>query len=162
MNASSPNFASILDEVHDKVEMPKSLPEGIYLALVAGPPRYDKSKKKGTPFVEWPLRITEAIEPPKSMTEEEFEAAVEAAGGLDDKMMNFTIYLTDKNAYRLEQLHEHCGINLAKNKLSRRALNENIVNSEVLVTIEHQVPEGEEDNPEAPRFARIGRTLKAK
>jgi hypothetical protein len=158
MNMNSTSFASILDAAPDHVELPKALPEGSYRGVV-GAATYDKSKQKGTPFVRWPISNIQPVEAPKSMTDEEFDEAVEAAGGTEDKTMDHTIYLTEKNAFRLDQFHQHCGLDLHI-AASRRARNEQVMNYEVGFIVEHQIPEGADaDDPETPRYARIARTF---
>jgi hypothetical protein len=154
-------FASILDASVDHVELPKALPEGAYRGIV-GLATYDKSKNKGTMFVRWPISSIEAVEAPKSMTEDEFAEAIEAAGGLEGKSIDHTIYITERNAFRIDQFHSHCGLNLKETHragASRRQLNDQVTNAEVGFIIEHQFPEGADpDDPETPRFARIART----
>jgi hypothetical protein len=158
MNTNATSFAAILDASPDHVELPKALPEGSYRGTV-GASMYDKSAKKGTPFVRWPITSIIPLEPPKSMTEDEFVEAIDAAGGTDDKTMDHTIYLTEKNAFRLDQFHSHCGLDL-KIAASRRARNDQVMNYEVGFIIEHQTPEGADaDDPETPKFARIARTF---
>ena len=58
----APNFASILDEAPTEISRPKPLPVGTYLCVVQGQPVYDKSNKKGTPFVEFLLRVIAAMD----------------------------------------------------------------------------------------------------
>ena len=70
-----PNFASILDESPDHVDQPKARPVGPYVFTI-GAPISGKSRKKGTPFVEFPLRALSAedgVDPD----------ALEEAGGID-------------------------------------------------------------------------------
>lgn len=158
MKDDAPNFKSILDEVVDHVELPKALPVGSYQGVV-GAPFYDKSKNKGTHFVRWPISNVAPIEPPKSMSEEEFAEAIEAAGGLEGKSIDHTIYITEKNAYRMDQFFSHCGLDLEQ-PASRRQRADQVMNAEVGFIIEHQIPEGADpDDPETPKFARIARTF---
>ncbi len=157
MNAPT-NFASILDESPDHVELPKQPPEGSYRGTV-GAVLYDKSKQKGTPFARWPISNISSDEPPKSMTEDEFLEAIEAAGGLDGKVLDHTIYITDKNAFRFDQFHSHCGLDL-KQAASRRQRNDLVMNYEVGIILEYQYPEGaDRDDPETPKFTRIARSF---
>jgi hypothetical protein len=57
-----PNFASILDEAPTEIDRPKPIPTGTYLCRVQGTPTYDKSSKKGTPFVQFTLKPISAEE----------------------------------------------------------------------------------------------------
>lgn len=143
---STPNFASILDEEPTEVSAPAPLPQGTYIAIVAGPGRYDKSTKKGTDFVEFNLRPTEA--------EEDVDPdELEAAGGLDGKTIKATFWLTDEAKFMLDQFHEHCGLDLSE-PASRRTRNDEIVNAQVRVFVKH------EPSQDGTRiFARFNRSL---
>ena len=57
--------ASILDEAPTEIDRPKPIPTGTYLCRVQGTPTYDKSSKKGTPFVQFTLKPISA-EPPQA------------------------------------------------------------------------------------------------
>ena len=57
-----PNFASILDEAPTEIDRPKPIPTGTYLCRVQGTPTYDKSSKKGTPFVQFTLRTPDQLD----------------------------------------------------------------------------------------------------
>lgn len=132
MNDLSPNFQSILDEAPDHVERPKPLPVGTYLCVV-GAPRYDKSSKKGTPFVEFMLRVVGA-------DEDVDEEALEAAGGIEGKQIKATYYTTEDAIFRLDEFHEHCGIDLS-DPASRRTRNDLVVNAQVMAYIKHRPSE---------------------
>lgn len=144
----TPNFASILDEAPTEIERPKPLPVGTYICVVQGQPAYDKSNKKGTPFVEFTLRPIAA--------EEDVDADdLEAMGGFEGKTIKATFYLTDDAVFRLDEFHEHCGIDLG-DAASRRARNENVVNAQVRAVIKHEMSQDASQT-----FARLSRTAKA-
>lgn len=145
MNA--PNFASILDEAPTEVERPKPLPVGTYTWLV-GPWITGKSSKKGTPFVEFTLRCLAAGEDVD--TDE-----LETMGGCDGKTQRLTFYTTEDAIYRLDEFHEHCGLDLT-DAMSRRQRNDEVVNAQVLGYIGHRQAEGADTI-----FAEIKRTLPA-
>lgn len=151
----SPNFASIMDESPDHVEQPKARPVGPYIWIV-GTPAYGKSKQKGTPFVEFPLRALSAedgVDPD----------ALEEAGGIDGFKTKITFYLTEDSAFRLDLFHEHCGIDLKSDKTSRRTRCDTVVNAQVLGIVEHEYPRDENGQPDETKepFVRVNRTAPA-
>jgi hypothetical protein len=144
----TPNFSSILDEAPTEVNVPAPLPQGTYLCVVTGQPRYDKSSKKGTDFVEFTLR-------PIAAEEDVDEEELNNAGGLEGKTLRATFYLTEDAVYRLDEFHAHCGIDLSEAR-SRKSRNEDVVNAEVRAFVKH------ETSQDGTRiFARLNRTLAA-
>jgi len=144
---SSPSFQSILDESPTEVAPVKLLPPGSYVCVV-GPPRYDKSSKKGTPFVEFILR-------PVAAGEDIDLDDLEEQGGLDGKQIRATFYLTEDAVRRLDQFHEHCGLDLS-DEMPRRVRNDAVVNSQVTAVVRH---EQSEDGTQT--FTRLARTAPA-
>lgn len=127
---TTPNFSSILDESPTEVSAPVPLPQGVYTCMVIGTPRYDKSSRKGTDFVEFTLR-------PIAAEADIDETELDEAGGLEGKTIKAVFYLTEDAIYRLDEFHSHCGIDLDDGQ-SRRSRNDMIVNSEVRVFIKHE------------------------
>jgi hypothetical protein len=155
-NNDAPNFASILDETPDHVEAPKARPVGPYV-FVVGAPAMGKSRKKGTPYIEFPLRALAAedgVDPD----------ALEEAGGVEGFKTRITFYLTEDSVYRLDQFHEHCGIDLKSDNTSRKTRNDSVVNATVIGIVEHEYPldatTGEPDLTKEP-YVRINRTAPA-
>jgi hypothetical protein len=128
MNA--PVFAKLLDEAPTEVIRPKALPAGTYTCVVQGQPRYDKSSKKQTPFVEFTLRPIAAME---DVDADELEEM----GGFDGKTIRATYYTTEDAIFRLDEFHEHCGIDLSI-EASRRQRNDEVANAQVLAVVKHQ------------------------
>lgn len=126
---NTPNFASILDESPTEVNVPPPAPQGTYICVIQGVPTYGKSTKKGTDFVQFTLR-------PISAGEDVDEEELVKAGGLEGKTFRLTFYLTEDAIYRLDEFHEHCGIDLTDGK-SRRSRNDELINAEVGVFIKH-------------------------
>ena len=147
MTTSSPNFASILDESPDHVEIPPTLPVGTYLCTV-GAPRYDKSSNKGTDFVEFPLKVVMALDDVAAADLEEF-------GSLEDKTLRTTYYLTEDAVYRLDEFHVHCGLDLTISA-SRRIRNDECINAQVLAVVSHRVSQDK-----TRTFADVKRTAPA-
>jgi hypothetical protein len=128
MNA--PNFSSILDESPSEVNAPLPVPQGVYLCVIQGTPRYDKSTKQQTPFVEFTLR-------PIAAEDDVDPEELESVGGLEGKTFRATFYLTEDAIYRLDEFHSHCGIDLDDGQ-SRRHRNDAVVNAQVRAFIKHQ------------------------
>jgi len=146
MNA--PNFAGLLDKAPTTVDKPKPLPVGTYLCVVDGLPRYDKSSKKQTDFVEFKLRPIQAADDVDADD-------LAAAGGLDKKSIRATFYLTEDAVYRLDEFHQHCGLELDPST-SRRQRNEMIVNANVMAYIKHRASDDGENV-----YAELSKTAKA-
>lgn len=145
---STPNFQSILDEAPSEVDRPKPLPAGTYLCTVAGQPVYDKSSKKGTPYVQFTLR-------PLSAESDVDEDELEEMGGFDNKTLRVTFYLTEDAVFRLDEFHEHCGLDLS-DEVSRRQRNDEVVNAQVRAVVSHR-----SSDDGAQIFAEVRRTLAA-
>lgn len=124
----------ILDRPSNEAEAPKSMPAGNYRCRVQGLPRFDKSSKKQTPFVEFLLIPTAALD-------DVDEAELTEAGGLADKTIKATFYLTDNSEYRLREFLDACGVaeeDDEGNAASHRERIEATPNCEVLVTMVHE------------------------
>lgn len=145
---NSPNFASILDEAPTEIERPKPLPAGTYTCVVQGQPVYDKSTKKGTPYVQFTLR-------PIAAESDVDEDDLQEMGGFENKTIRATYYLTEEAVFRLDEFHEHCGLDLAT-PASRKQRNDEVVNATVRATVKHRMSD---DGSQV--FAELGRTLKA-
>lgn len=140
----TPNFASILDEAPSEVDRPKPLPVGTYHCVVQAPV-YDKSSKKGTPFVMFGLR-------PIAVFEDVDQTELEESGGLDNRTIRATYYLTEDAVYRLDEFHQHCGLDLT-NQQSRRTRNDEVINAEIIAVIKH-----EQSDDGTQTYAKLART----
>lgn len=101
MNAG-PNFSAILDRPVDaEANRPKPVPTGTYLCIIDGIPRFDKSKQKGTDFVEFNLNI---VQPGADVDP---TAYAEVGGG---RKLRTTFYLTEDAVWRLDKFLEDIGI----------------------------------------------------
>jgi hypothetical protein len=145
--ANSPNFSSILDEAPSEVDRPKPLPVGTYTCIV-GTPAYDKSSKKGTPYVQFILR-------PIAAESDVDEGELSEMGGFENKTIRATYYLTEDAVYRLDEFHEHCGVDLS-DEASRRTRNDEVVNAQVRAVVKHRTSD---DGTQI--FAELARTLPA-
>lgn len=148
---STPNFASILDESPTEVNRPKPLPAGTYTCVVTGQPTYDKSTQKGTPYVMFNLR------PIAAETDVDEDELAEALNGnaLESKTIRATYYTTEDAIYRLDEFHQHCGIDLTEES-SRRQRNDDVVNCTIRVVIKHST-----SKDGTSMYAELARTLPA-
>jgi hypothetical protein len=87
----------ILERQITDFEPPKPLPPGEYTFVIEGQPRHDKSTQKQTPFYEYRCRPLAAME---SVDAE----ALANAGGLENKSLRLTFYITNEAGYRLTDL----------------------------------------------------------
>ena len=142
--AQAPNFGSILDRAPSEIEKPKPLPQGSYITQIVGQPRFDKSTKKQTEYVEFTHKLLAAQE---DVDEDELKAL----GGVKDKVMKNTFYLTEGAAWRLKEFLEHCGIDEAD---SLREMIEETPGKQVGIFINH---EASQDGTSV--FARVGKTF---
>src|SRR6266487_695378 len=125
--AQTATFSSILDETSSgTVDRPKPLPVGTYTCIVVGQPRFDKSSKLGTPFVEFTLKPIQA-------GEDVDEDALEEIGGIGNRTLRATFYLTEEAKYRLDKFLEDLGI-LEEGKTRSQMISET-PNSQVLVSV---------------------------
>src|SRR5258707_13937544 len=124
---TSPNFSALLDKPESDVERTKPLPQGSYHCIVKGLPRFDKSSKKFTEFVEFTLQPTAAGE---DVDEEDLEAM----GGIANKTIRATYYITEDSLWRLKDFLVHCGI---EESGSLRQMIDETPNCEVIAFIRH-------------------------
>ncbi len=128
--AKAQNFESILDKPASEIERPKPLPQGTYVCTVKGLPRFDKSSKKQTPFVEFTLQPIEA-------GEDVDEDDLKAIGGFKNKTIRATYYETEDAIWRLKKFIEDCGIEI-DDGVSLRQLLEETPGKQVAAFIKHQ------------------------
>lgn len=103
------SFTSILDRPSNAIDRTvKQLPPGHYTAMVIGQPREDKSSQKGTPFLEYTMKIMSAAE---DVDEEALDEYLTKADGgkkrLQDCTIRNTYYLTDTAVGRLLTFLDH-------------------------------------------------------
>jgi hypothetical protein len=155
-NNTKPNFGSILDEAPTEVNRPKSLPTGTY-TFVVGRWEEGKSSQKKTPFVKFKMMPIAADD---DVDEDELTEALTSADGtlneLKSKEMSITFYCTADAIYRLDEFHEHCGVDLNE-AVSRKMRNDEVVNSQV----QGYVAPRQQQDPDAPAYSEIKRTLPA-
>lgn len=152
----APNFGALLDAAPSAVERPPAAPQGQYLTVVQGLPRIDKSSRKQTEFSEFTLRVIQAG-PDVDVNElEEFLTNQDGTKkSLTDVTFKATYYHTPGSIWRLDEFHEHCGIDL-EIEATRRQRSEECMNSQVVAFIKH-----EPSNDGTSVFAKLGKTASA-
>lgn len=138
-------FTSILDRQSSEIERPKPLPVGTYNCIVKGLPRYDKSSKKQTDFVEFNLEIQSA----EDDVDEDAIAAM--TGGVVGKSIKDTYYLTEEAAFRVKDFLDNAGV---EDEGTLRSRIEQTPGKQIKIFIKH---EPSQDGQSV--FARIGKTM---
>ena len=126
----TPEFKSILDEAPTEVTPPKPMPRGTYLATVGN---WEEGEPDGenSGFVEFTFTLTQPMDDVDA-------GELEEAGGLDGGRPMRKRFWSDTNSiWALDSFHEHCGLDLGK-KQKRRTRNDAVMNSQVLVYVDHQ------------------------
>lgn len=128
----APNFSELLNTPLDDVERPKPLPAGSYLCVVKGLPEHGKSAKKQTPFVNFTLAPQQALEDVDT-------DALEEMGGLENKTIKATYYLTENSLWRIKDFFETCGIDISGKTIDQAS--EETVNCQVVAVMKHEASE---------------------
>ena len=137
-------FSALLNKSMSDVERPKPMPQGSYVAMVQGLPRFDKSSKKQTEFVEFTLKLLAAGE------DVDAEALAEM-GGIADKTIKDTYYLTENSLWRLKEFLVNLGM---PEDMSMQEAVEAAPGKQIGIFINH---EPSQDGQAV--FARVGKTF---
>lgn len=140
----APNFGALLDKPSTEIERPKPLPQGTYTTVVKGLPKFDKSSKKQTEFVEFtlqPLAVHEDVDPDD----------LEAMGGFVNKTIRATYYITEDALWRLKEFLGHLGIEEGDKSL--RQMIEEAPGRQVLAFLKHEA-----SNDGESIYATVGKT----
>lgn len=140
---ANPNFATLLDTPSQDVTAPPTFPAGPWHWKIIGQPRFDKSSKKQTEFVEFtckPLAALEGVDPDDLAT----------FGDFKDKTLPNTFYITEKSLFMLKEFLDHCGI---EDEGTLRQRIDEAMNQEFIGFIRH---EASEDGTRV--YARFGKT----
>lgn len=148
MAQPQPNFGAILDTPSHEVERPKPLPAGSYTCVVKGLPRYDKSPKKQTEFVEFTLQ-------PLAAGDDVDADDLASMGGFANKTIRATYYITEDAKWRLKEFLDHCSIEKGdeENPISLRQRIEATPGCQVVAHLKH---EASQDGQSV--FAKLGTT----
>ena len=146
---ATPSFGSILDRAPSEIEKPKPLPTGSYTTVLVGQPRYDKSTKKQTEYVEFTHKVLAAGD---DVDEDDLKTCL-GDKKLTEVQVKNTYYLTEGATWRLKEFLEHCGFDLDDVDSLREAV-EDTAGKQVGIFINH---EASQDGTSV--FARIGKTF---
>lgn len=148
-----PSFSAILDEPASTTERPKPLPVGTYECVVKGLPKFDKSSKKQTDYVEFTLI---PMAPLDDVDQEALTEALNRPDGSSRRLQDFTIratfYLTEDAKWRLKKFLEDLGLNVNEG-LTYTQLIQQAPNCSVLASLKHEASEDGE-----AIFARLSKT----
>lgn len=147
--AQTASFGSILDRAPSEIEKPKPAPQGSYVTVLVGQPRFDKSTKKQTEYVEFTHKYLSAGE---DVDPDDLKAFL-GDRKLSEITIKNTYYLTDGAVWRLKEFLEHCGIDLDEVDSLRQGVEET-PGKQVGIFINH---EASQDGTSV--FARIGKTF---
>lgn len=136
----APNISAILDRRPSEIEKPKPIPQGTYYTVIVGMPRYDKSSKKQTDFVEFQHKIVQAGDDvdQDALAEALTNAASGETRSLQDIVMKNTYYLTDSAAWRVKDFLHDCGFDIDDDSLSLREMVEQTAGRQVGVFVKHR------------------------
>lgn len=149
MAANSPNFGALLDTPSQDVHAPPTFPAGSWHWRVIGQPRFDKSSKKGTEFVEFTLK-------PMAALDDVDQEALNEFGSFAEKTKTATFYITEKSLFMLKDFLDACGIEDGDGISLRHRVDE-AMNSEVIGFIRHEASDdGQRVYAQFGRFAPVG------
>src|ERR1035438_8203509 len=121
MAQAQANFGAILDKPSNEVERPKPLPQGSYTCAVKGLPKYDKSSKKQTEYVEFNLQPLAAGE---DVDQDDLNAWMAKVDGstrkLNEANIRATYYITEDALWRLKKFLDDCGVDEEDKSLRQR------------------------------------------
>lgn len=98
------DFKALLSKGADTVERPPLLPDGTYYGNIKSH-QFGESREKKTPFVEFTFQVTG---PGEDIADQDFSKI-----DFSKKTMRQQYYLTDDAMYRLRELMEGLGMNIA-------------------------------------------------
>lgn len=138
--AKSPTLADIMEaESSGKVERPKPIPQGSYLAKVVGMPEHGASEVKGTKFVRFGAEIIDAQDDVDEDDLAEWakreDGTARVLRGTSLPKKGLTFYKTADAVWRMDKFFEDLGV-MEKGK-SRNEMAEEAVGQEFIVNINH-------------------------
>ena len=100
------SFQDILNTKTDDIERPKPLPVGTYLGIVSGPPEIAPIGQKNTLAAKYSIKL---LAPQDDVDRD----ALSEMGGIGDRTVGLTLFLTQDAAWRAKEFLENCGIDTA-------------------------------------------------
>jgi len=123
------NFADILNKQNDDIERPKPLPVGTYLGIVSGPPEIGPIGQKQTLAAKYSIKL---LAPQADVD----QSALMEMGGIGERSVTHTLFLTADAAWRAKEFLEHCGV-----ETSGKTLGESLAEApgrQVMVKLKHR------------------------
>jgi hypothetical protein len=145
-SATMASFEEIMNMPATSFKPPQPSPPGTYHCLIDGPLVPGKSSQKGTEFLQAKLKILEAMK--------DVNAQVAAEQQVVGKIINYDLYITDNNTYRLTQFAVDCGIDV--NGKSIKEVVAEFPGKQVLATIRHELGQDQKRV-----FMKVDRTARA-
>src|SRR5262249_35519388 len=115
----------------DEIEPPKLLPPGHYICVVQGPPNYGKIESTGTKTAVFPLK-------PIMAEEDVDEDILKEQGGIGDRMLYHTLYMTDNALIRVKNFLEDCGVEYDKSD-KKKGIKGASLDEGIAAVVGHQV-----------------------
>lgn len=124
------SFEDILDVDDDQIDRPKPTPQGSYEGMIDGLPEYGRSSKKGTPFIQWNVKL---LGPKEDVNLDDLQAA----GGVNNKWVKVNIWLPNgkEDRYKIKEFCDKCGI--PQGNLQQRV--DQTPNCRIGVSIKHDI-----------------------
>ncbi len=97
------NFSDILNTKTDDIERPKPLPVGTYLGIVSGAPEIAPIGQKATLAAKYQIKL---LAPQEDVDRD----ALSEMGGIGERSVSLTLFLTADAAWRAKEFLENCGI----------------------------------------------------
>lgn len=113
---SAPNFSSVLDQKVEDIEKPKPLPVGTYIGVINAAPEIGPVGKNNTLAAKFKIKILMA----DSDVDQDLLSAM---GGIKEREIQHTLWLTEDAAWRAKEFVEQCGVSGASKTL-RESLTE--------------------------------------
>ena len=126
------NFQDILNQPAKDIEKPKPLPVGTYLCIVNGPAEFPE---KGIGQKETPAAILQLR--PLQAREDVDQQALADAGGLAEKSIRHTLWLSKDAQWRTKEFRTHCGLDV-ENGATLGQLFSEIPNRRLYVQLKHR------------------------
>lgn len=139
------NFTDILSKSADAIEKPKPLPVGTYICMIDGPAEFVEVGQNETPAANLKLR-------PLAADVDVDQGLLAEQGGIGERRIRHTLYLSEDALWRAKEFFENCGIPAEGKTL--KELFAALPNQQIKVVIKHQPSK---DGTEM--YANVARTL---
>jgi hypothetical protein len=134
----SENFEDLLSKNAEEIEAPKPLPAGTYRALILDH-SFDKTQRKGTDFVQWTIRPTDAGD---DVDADELAEMPE----WNQKNLRYRLYITPNSLFMVERFLEETLQIDPSNKTLREMIEESD-EQELTIEVAHEPITDSNGNP---------------